>query len=173
MLDEEGQAKEDRRAVRAKRHDRGGDYCREYCTVLTCRPMSWPEALYHVHRETQSNRKAESLNEAPALVIYDYACASASAFAFPVKLETAIAWEHRCTATLRIIYPFTTDHPPVDNRFSLPSFITLFFPTLHSFDNLASLSRPTHTCNEYEPLIRRPRHLFNGSFLPTPALATR
>jgi hypothetical protein len=35
------------------------------------RPVSWPEAvLYHVYRETHSNRKAESLLVAPALVMH-------------------------------------------------------------------------------------------------------
>jgi hypothetical protein len=34
------------------------------------RPASWPEAVYHVYRETHSNRKAESLLVAPALVMH-------------------------------------------------------------------------------------------------------
>jgi hypothetical protein len=38
----------------------------------------------------------------------------------------------RCTATLRIINPFTTDYPPVDNRLSLTSFTTLSLRLLHS-----------------------------------------
>ena len=73
-------------------------------------------------------------------------------------LETAIAWEPRCTATLRIINPFTMHHPPVDNRLSLTSFTTLSLSTSILALTHASLLRSTQYLQQlqHEPLIRRP-----------------
>jgi hypothetical protein len=84
---------------------------RESCV----REISWPESCVCLC-ETHSNRKAESLLVVPALIMH------VCAFAFPVKLETAIAWEVAARPPLRIITSFTTDHPPVDNCRSLPLF---------------------------------------------------
>jgi hypothetical protein len=58
---------------------RGGEGCRcpwnnaiarRLLGKTDVRPDRWPDAVYHVYRETHSNRKAESLLVVPALIMH-------------------------------------------------------------------------------------------------------
>jgi hypothetical protein len=107
---------------------------RESCV----REISWPESCVCLC-ETHSNRKAESLLVVPALIMH------VCAFAFPVKLETAIAWEVAarplCASSLHSL--LTTPRSIIAAVYH-QSLRPLSLP-LHSFFNHASLSRSTTT----------------------------